>query len=117
MLSLASHAVYGRYFRVVTLKIALIATTSLLLVAFLPHKSDGKTIEAMRRARRALMKGVVRSVCPDCYEIADDDGLVTRIELAPLTLVAGAPEEGDRVDILAEFTGARYIAVSVVKTA
>ncbi len=71
----------------------------------------------MRRARRALMKGVVRSVCPECYEIADDDGLVTRIELAPLTLVAGAPEEGDRVDILAEFTGARYIAVSVVKTA
>ena len=106
-----------RYFRIVTLKIALIAVTSLLLVAFIPHKGDGKTIEAMRRARRALMRGVVRSVCPDCYEIADEDGLITRVELAPLTLVAGAPEEGDRVDVLAEFTGARYIAVSVVKTA
>ena len=117
MLTRASEGRHDGYFRVVTLKIALIAATSLLLVAFLPHKSDGKTIEAMRRARRALMKGVVRSVCPDCYEIADDDGLVTRVELAPLTLVAGAPEEGDRVDILAEFTGARYIAVSVVKTA
>ena len=117
MLTRASDVARGRYFRVVTLKIALIAATSLLLVAFLPHKSDGKTIEAMRRARRALMKGVVRSVCPECYEIADDDGLVTRVELAPLTLVAGSPEEGDRVDILAEFTGARYIAVSVVKTA
>lgn|GEM_PF-3836689 len=117
MLARASEARRGGYFRVVTLKIALIAVTSLLLVAFLPHKGDGKTIEAMRRARRALMKGVVRSVCPECYEIADDDGLITRIELAPLTLVAGAPAEGDRVDILAEFTGARYIAVSVVKTA
>jgi hypothetical protein len=113
----ASFGRRGGYFRVVTLKNVLIAVTSLLLVAFIPHKGDGKTIPAMRRARRALMKGVVRSVCPDCYEIADADGLVTRVELAPLTLVAGAPEEGDRVDILAEFNGARYIAVSVVKTA
>jgi hypothetical protein len=117
VLSHASHTHIGRYFRVVTLKIALIAATSLLLVAFLPHKNDAKTIETMRRARRALMKGIVRSVCPECYEIADDDGLITRVEVAPLTLVAGAPEEGDRVDILAEFTGARYVAVSVVKTA
>ena len=113
----ASRAVSGGYFRVVTLKIALIAVTSLLLVAFLPHKNDLRTIEAMRRARRALMKGIVHSACPDCYEIADSDGLITRVELAPLTLVAGAPEEGDRVDVLAEFTGARYIAVSVVKIA
>jgi hypothetical protein len=101
----------------VTLKIALIAVTLLLLVAFLPHKNDLQTIERMRRARRALMKGMVRSVCPECYEIADEHGLITRVELAPLTLVAGSPAEGDRVDVLAEFTGARYIAVSVVKTA
>ena len=107
----------GRYFRVVTLNIALIAVAVLLLVALLPHKNDLQTIETMRRARRALMKGMVRSVCPECYEIADENGLITRVELAPLTLVAGAPAEGDRVDVLAEFTGARYIAVSVVKTA
>jgi hypothetical protein len=50
-----------------------------------------RTVEAMRRARRALMRGVVRSICPECYEIADEDGLITRVELAPLTLVAGSP--------------------------
>ena len=71
----------------------------------------------MRRARRALMKGVVKSICPECCEIADDDGLVTRVDLAAVTLIAGEPSAGDRVDILADFTGARYVAVSVVKTA
>ena len=85
-------------------------------MAFYPHANETRTVEVMRRARRALMKGVVRSICPECYEIADDDGLITRVELAPLTLVAGSPAEGDRVDVLAEFTGARYVAVSVVKT-
>lgn len=100
-----------------TLKIALLAATSLILVAFYPHANEKRTIEAMRRVRRALMKGVVHSICPECCEIADEDGLVTRVELAAKTLIAGAPEPGDRVDILADFTGARYIAVSVVKTA
>jgi hypothetical protein len=101
----------------VTLKIALLAATALLLVAFYPHANEKRTAEAMRRARRALMKGIVRSICPDCCEIADDDGFVTRVDLAAVTLIAGEPAAGDRVDILADFTGARYVAVSVVKTA
>ena len=58
-----------------TLKIALLAATSLILVAFYPHANEKRTIEAMRRVRRALMKGVVHSICPEyCHFFAGKRG-------------------------------------------
>ena len=41
----------------------------------------------------------------------------TKKEDGAWTIPQGLVEPGDRVDILADFTGARYVAVSIVKTA
>jgi hypothetical protein len=99
------------------LPLAVLATTALLFVAICPTKhSVPPSGRVPRSGSRALMRGVIRTICPTCCELVDDDGLSTLVTMMGETLVAGGPAAGDRVDVLADFTGSRYVAVSIVKT-
>jgi hypothetical protein len=100
------------------LQLSLLATTALLVIALVPTKRPGNhTSETTSRTgSRALLRGIVLTICPNCCEIIDGDGLATVVTMKTTTLIAGSPAAGDHVDVLAEFTGSRYLAVSIVKT-
>lgn len=99
-----------------TMRIAVLAVAVLLLIAVSPGRRQERVQRAMSAARQALMRGVVRTICPSCCEITDEDGFSTPLAFDDLTQIAGALEPGDRVDVLARFNGSGYVAVSIVKT-
>ena len=99
------------------MRLAIVATAVLLLIAVTPARNDHRG--GRRRptsARQVLMRGLIRSICPGCLELIHDDGLATTLAIDQETQIAGSPSPGDRVDILASFTGREYVARSVVKT-
>ena len=95
----------------------MLAVAVLLLIAVSPGRRQERVQRAMSAARQALMRGVVRTICPNCCEITDEDGFSTPLAFDNLTQIAGGVlEPGDRVDVLARFNGSGYVAVSIVKT-
>lgn len=100
-----------------TMRIAILAAAILLLIAVSPGRPDERCRLAMSAARQALMRGMVRNICPSCCEITDEEGFSTPLALDDQTQIAGTVAPGDRVDVMARFNGNSYVAVSIVKTA
>ena len=93
------------------------ATAMLLIIAVSPSKRDRAGRPIGNAARRVLMRGLLRAICPECCEIVHEDGLSTTLALDAATQIAGTPTAGDEVDVLARFTGSGYVALSIVRRA